>query len=473
MSFVSPEFALLALVFFPLYWALAAWPRWQQRFLTLSGCALYATWAPMFALVLLAYSLCIWGLGRWIAAPPQDANPSAQQQRLALSVGLVLCVLFLGLVKYYEFVRDSLAALLPLGSGLPTLDLVAPVGVSFFTFQAITYLVSLKGEATYSRTPGEVLLFLGFWPTLFAGPILRATDFFAQLDAGRTGRPRQPWRALYLILLGVTQKMVLASWLAQTFVDAVFGYPQQHSAPEVLAAMLGYTLQILLDFGGYTLIVTGLGLLLGFELPANFRQPYLARNLPAFWQRWHISLSSFIRDYIYIPLGGSRLGWGRTQCNVVLAMLISGAWHGANWTFLLWGLLHGLGVLAFNLGQRLGLRPLPAWLAHSLTFGFVMLAWLFFRAQSWEQALGLLAQLSQLGQFSTWRVAPDLPWLRLLALTVLVLSLSRHALSLERWAVQSLQALRPARAAALLGLWLWAVIALGPEGVPSFIYYRF
>ena len=493
MSFVSPEFALLALLFFPLYWALHGQPLWQRRFLTVSGYALYASWSLPFAGMLLAYALGIWGLGRWIAAarpaaalapapgadpPPGPAAPvhpipPPTRHRLALGTGLTLCVLFLVLVKYYEFLRASLAdALAPLGWALPLpiLDVVAPVGVSFFTFQAITYLVSMARAGARPRRAEEVLLFLGFWPTLFAGPILRAESFFAQLDAGTPGQPLHPWRALYLILLGVAQKMVLASWLAATFVEPVFRYPEQYGGLGATAGVLAYTLQIFLDFGGYTLLVTGLGLLLGFELPLNFHHPYLARNLQAFWQRWHVSLSSFIRDYIYIPLGGSHAGFWRTQRNVVLAMLISGAWHGASWTFIVWGALHGLGMVAFNLARERRMPPLPGWLAQTLTLAFVALAWLFFRAESLEAAW----ELARLGSgWAGWRDTAGLPVHELVLLTLLFLWLSRHAAQIEAWAVARLSRLSLPRAAAVLAGLAWLVIALGPDGVPSFIYYRF
>lgn len=473
MSFVSPEFALLALLFFPLYWALARWPRWQLAGLTLCGYGLYATWSLSLVGVLLGYSVAVWALGRWIA-PPADLIGPPSRRRLALGMGLVLAVLFLVLAKYYEFLRASLATLLAAWGShlpLPVLDMVAPVGVSFFTFQAITYLVSMAQPGAAPRPLGQVLLFLGFWPTLFAGPILRAEPFFAQVDAGRFGRPHEAWRALYLILLGLAQKLVCASWLAETFADPVFRYPEQHAGLAVLAGMVGYALQIFLDFSGYTLIVTGLGLLLGFELPLNFQQPYLARNLQEFWQRWHMSLSSFIRDYIYIPLGGRHGSWARTQWHVMAAMLISGAWHGANWTFIVWGALHGLGMVAFNLWRDRAWPVWPAWLARGLTLSFVTLAWLFFRADSLDQAWLLLTQLP--ATLPQWARAGDMPLHGLVLFACLFFWFSRHAQTLEHWAVRLLQTLGPIGAVPVLSALLWLLIQLGPDGVPSFIYYRF
>jgi D-alanyl-lipoteichoic acid acyltransferase DltB (MBOAT superfamily) len=238
-----------------------------------------------------------------------------------------------------------------------------------------------------------------------------------------------------------------------------------------MAAMLSYSLQIFLDFAVYTSIGTGLALLLGFNLPVNFRQPYLARNLSDFWSRWHVSLSSFIRDYIYIPLGGNRRGFARTQLNVLVGMLISGLWHGANWTFVVWGLLHGLGVVVVNGARRLGMPLWPRWAAQMMTFVFVSVAWVFFRADSVSQALQMLQGLF-VNPKGFW--ADDIPqaWgLILIALSVGLLS--PWAGDLERKATVQLARLRPWGGVLVLALLLCAVLFYGPEGVPNFIYYRF
>jgi len=316
-----------------------------------------------------------------------------------------------------------------------------------------------------------VLLFLSFWPTLFAGPILRAAAFFGQIDAARPGQARKAMSALYMIMLGLVQKMLLSSWLAEQWVDPVFRMPEQASGLVMLSGMVAYSLQIFLDFGGYTLIVTGLGLLLGYALPVNFRQPYLARNLQDFWSRWHVSLSSFIRDYIYIPLGGNRLGWGRTQLNVLTGMLISGLWHGANWTFVVWGLLHGLGVVVQNTAKRWGMPAWPRWAAQTLTFVFVTVTWVFFRADSVPQALIMLQGLWH-SPAGFWQ-SDQMPWWGLLGIAALVWGLSPWALRWQRLSVAWLARLGPGLGSALLAL-LWCVWLYGaPEGVPSFIYYRF
>jgi alginate O-acetyltransferase complex protein AlgI len=466
MSFVSPEFGLVCLLFFPLYWSCAGLPRVQRALLILSGYALYATWVPAFAGVLLVYSTVVWALGRWMAA--------VRKPRLPWVLGLWLVGTFLVTLKYYDWVRETYQALLsPWGfySLLPLVDVVAPVGVSFFTFQAVTYLVSVGRRSLAARSWPDVLLFLCFWPTLFAGPILRAEPFFAQIDARDVGRPRQAWRALYLLALGLVQKVVLASWLSAHVVDAVFKFPEQYASASIAAALLGYSLQIFFDFAGYTAIVTGLALLLGYTLPLNFRQPYLARNLADFWTRWHVSLSSFIRDYIYIPLGGNQRGWLRTQLHVLLAMLISGVWHGASWTFVCWGLMHGVGVVGLNVLRRWGMPAWPRLLAQCLTFVFVTLAWVFFRADSVPQALQIFHGLlySPLG---AWQ-ADQVPWALLGVMALALWGLSPWAQALERGFVRTLRTLGSVGSALLLSLVMIVVIFFGPDGVPGFIYYRF
>ena len=463
MSFVSPEFALLCLLFFPLYWSLSRFGQAQKWLLILAGYGLYMSWVPTFALVLLAYSTVVWALARGPLQRPRWPVPWV--------LGLWLAGLFLAGVKYYEFFRTTLVDLWTgLGSWLPVAQWAAPVAVSFFTFQAITYLVAVGRDGLPARSWSDVVLFLCFWPTLFAGPIWRAADFFSQRDAGHCGRALQPHRAFYLMLLGLLQKLVLASWLAAQVVDPVYRLPEQYGSLSVSAALVGYSLQIFFDFAGYTCIVTGLGLLLGYRLPDNFLQPYLARNVQEFWTRWHVSLSRFIRDYIYIPMGGNRRGWLRTQWHVLAGMLVSGLWHGAQWTFVLWGLLHGLAVVALHVGQRWGWRAWPRWLAQGITFAFVTLAWVPFRAEDMPQAWQVLAALWPQASAG---VQAGVPWMAVLGLTVALWWFSLRAQRIENAAVRVLQEMDWVQLLCVLVLGTSLLIALGPDGVPGFIYYRF
>ncbi|HKB60955.1 MAG TPA: MBOAT family O-acyltransferase [Gallionellaceae bacterium] len=466
MSFVSIEFALVALFFFPLYWMLRPYRRLQMFFLMASGYGFYATWSLDAVAMLLGFSVYEWLAGRVIRMGAGDRAP-----RLRLALGLLLTVSVLLYFKYYEFLRQALSDMLQnfgLHAFLPVLDILAPIGISFFVFQAVTFLVWQAQAQSRTASVAEVLLYLGFWPTHFAGPIFRADDFFRQLDGAAVGAPIQVERAIYIILLGLAQKLVFANWLEGTFVADAFKYPDTQTAISSVAAVLGYSLQIFFDFSGYTLIVTGLGLLLGFELPLNFRQPYLATSLRDFWRRWHISLSTFIRDYIYIPLGGNRRGYLHAQFNLMVAMVLSGLWHGANFTFVFWGFLHGAGVAAQNIFEKLfGKGRLPGLLAHLLTLLYVGFAWAFFRADSRESAWALVSGLGRgMGTFSMQHAY-------LLLFAAVFYFLSRHAEIIERAVVDLIGRYRglPLVLAATSAMFL--IILLGPSGVPGFIYYQF
>lgn len=464
MSFLSPEFAFVALVFFPLYWALNGHRVAQQALLGVASYLLYATWSVDGAIVLLAYAVGIWGAGEILNRAGGHAP-----RRLMLAIGLAASLAVLLATKYYEFLRQTLVEMLPamgLDALLPVLDLVAPVGISFYTFQAVTYLVWRYRSPRCYFGPLRPLVFLSFWPTLFAGPILRAEQFFPQMDESR-GLPMDVRRAVLIIFLGLVEKLVFSNWLAETFVDSAFRYPDQLDAVGALCAIWGYSLQIFLDFAGYSLIVTGLALLLGYRVPVNFRQPYLARNLREFWQRWHISLSSFIRDYIYIPLGGNRLGFRRTQANVLAAMVVSGVWHGASPTFLVWGLFHGLGVVAVNLFDRFVGRPLAPLAARLLTLAGVGLAWVFFRAPTLESAQQMLCALSVMPT----AVSPAA--FSLAGFSILFFALSQRADALLLWAEARLEAWAGWRLFAAGSVAAYALVFFGPSGVPAFIYYRF
>ena len=467
MSFVSIEFALLALFFFPLYWGLRSYKRLQVFLLMVSGYALYATWSMNAVTILSAFAVYVWLAGRWINAGAEDGAPP----RLRVALGLLVTVSVLLYFKYYEFLREAIGDALQgvgLHAFLPVLDILAPVGISFFVFQAVTFLAWQAQPQSRPVSLFEVLLYLGFWPTHFAGPIFRAEEFFRQLDGPAVGAPVQVERAIYIILLGLAQKLVFANWLEGAFVTDAFKYPDTQTALSASAAVLGYALQIFLDFSGYTLIVTGLGLLLGFELPLNFQQPYLATSLRDFWRRWHISLSTFIRDYIYIPLGGSRKGYLRAQFNLMLAMVLSGLWHGASFTFVFWGFLHGAGVAAQNVFEKLfGKDRLPDAVGHVITLLYVGFAWAFFRADSRESAWQLIGGLGRgMGTFTAQHAS-------LLAFAAVFYLLSRRAAAIERRVVERIGEYRGWRLALAATGVMYLIILFGPSGVPGFIYYRF
>jgi D-alanyl-lipoteichoic acid acyltransferase DltB (MBOAT superfamily) len=470
MSFISPEFAYAALVFFFIYWLLKSRPLLQKAYLTVSSYGFYATWSIKFTMILLAYSLWIWWAGEWIKQP----NTIARHQKLKLTVTISLSLGLLIITKYYEFLRggldDALSAM-SMHYSLPFLELLIPAGISFFTFQAITYLVwqaqQEASELKHKTRCMDVLLYLAFWPTLFAGPIFRSKDFFTQLNSDQVGKAMDVEKAIYFILLGLFQKVVLANWLSVNFVDGVYAYPENQNTVNIVSGIWAYSLQIFFDFSGYTLLVTGLSLLLGYQIPMNFKQPYLAKNLQDFWRRWHISLSTFIRDYIYFPLGGNKQGFTKTQINILIAMTLSGLWHGANTTFLIWGVLHGIGVIITNISDRYSFIKLSEFKARILTIIFVCLTWVFFRSDSLNTALSVLQQMTKIeGTFTKNH-------LLLILLSWFFFYCSRRTQFIEdkivHWAIRNWGW----RLFSVITVTLFLIIYTGPSGIPAFIYYKF
>ena len=264
---------------------------------------------------------------------------------------------------------------------MPLLAIALPVGVSFFTFQAISYVVDVKRRLVEPASTIDVAVYLSFFPHLVAGPIVRAREFLPQLATPRDPNHVAVGSGLALIGLGLVKKVVIADYLARTVVDPVFAVPQSYHGADVLLAAYAYTAQIYCDFSGYTDMAIGLALLLGFVFPQNFRSPYRSLGFRDFWRRWHMTLSRFLRDFLYIPLGGNRKGKWKTYRNLFLTMLLGGLWHGAAWTFVLWGAFHGAG-LCLEHGFARQWERVPKWLRWFVTFHLVVLGWIMFRAQS-------------------------------------------------------------------------------------------
>ncbi len=275
-----------------------------------------------------------------------------------------------------------------------------PVGISFYTFQTISYTVDVyRGKTEPVKRFADFAFFVSFFPQLVAGPIVRAAQFIPQLTAHYSLSRREFGHALFLILAGLVKKMVIADFLAVNFVDRVFAHPAAFTGIENLLAVYGYALQIYCDFSGYTDIAIGVALLFGFRIPLNFNAPYKAVSLTDFWHRWHISLSSWLRDYLYIPLGGNRKGKLRTYLNLMITMVLGGLWHGADYRFLIWGTMHGAGLVVDKLlGIPRWLKERPArwknFLTGLLTFHFVLFLWIFFRARSMEDVRAMLWQIT-------------------------------------------------------------------------------
>lgn len=478
MPLLSIEFAAFFICFFPVYWLLGAHPRRQNWLLLLTGLGwlVYLHWS--FALAVLVFSV-----GITVIASGMSQSGDKSKRRRWLAVGVGLAVLNLSFYKYVDFFLP----LLQRGLHDSSLDILMPLGISYYTFQGVAYLVSVYRNENVRMRWRELLLYFGFFPTVTSGPIARAGELKSiyGIDGGmavqiRTEQPRtivRPALAIALVLLGISKKWWLAGVLGGNWVDPVFENPMQYDAVTVLTAMYGYTVQLFLDFSGYTDLVIGLAMLLGFRLPQNFAMPLRAFNLRDFWNRWHITLSTWIRDYIYIPLGGSRKGWLRTQLNLMAAMLLSGIWHGYGWNFMLWGALHGIALIGLNVGDRLlgkaNWLSDSSWLGRAAgvvaTVNFVCLSFVVFRAESLSDA-GLMFQ-SLLGKGV--RGMPDLE-------TLLVLGVMALALLCYGWLAKLFDAFVCLLERLPMWVWplpmgatMWLLMVFAPSGIPGFIYANF
>lgn len=466
MLFPTLKFGLFFLAVFAIAWGLAGRHAWRKAFLVAASYGFYAAWDWRF-MALLALSTTInWAGGRWMADPGLDAL----RRRQVLAVVIALDLGILGVFKYFNFFMESLGLLLaPLGLArdLPFLAVVLPVGISFFTFHGISYVVDLaRGDLRKPAGFLDMLLYISFFPQLVAGPIVRAAHFLPQLDAPVDPRRIAATRAFLLISGGLFKKAVVANYLATEIVDEAFRDPTRLGALDLLVGIYGYAFQIYCDFSAYTDIAIGLAALLGYRFPQNFDQPYRAESVRAFWRRWHISLSTWLRDYLYIPLGGNAGGWLRYR-NLLLTMLLGGLWHGANWTFVVWGALHGLWLAAEHALMRRDPRGLARIAAILVTFHFVCLTWVFFRAPDLGRALDYLAG------FARWDQPAMLATpLILTLLAAMVVGQFLPADRVER-AERVATRLPMAVQGALLGLAIVLIDAMGPEGVAPFIYFQF
>ena len=419
MLFSSGFFWFLFILFLPVYILLKDSRAKMVLFVVGFSLYFYYKSSGLFFLMLIGTSLIDWLISWWIF------RAKTRGRRLALMwCSIVISLSILGYFKYANFFLWNWNAMVK-GNFQP-LDIILPVGISFYTFQSISYVVDVyKKRITPARSWFDYLFFLSFFPALVAGPIVRADYFLPQLRKNLQPTSGMIWAGLWLIIVGIAKKAVIADYIAQ-FNDLIFDNPALYTGVQSLMGVLGYTMQIYCDFSGYSDMAIGLALIMGFRLGINFDSPYQSRNLTEFWRRWHISLSSWLRDYLYIPLGGNRKGVIRTYVNNFLTMLIGGLWHGAAWKFIFWGGMHGIG-LAIHKACRPILARIPdnaatiffSWL---LTFIYVSLLWVFFRAASFSDSLLIIKNifkgfdLRQFPQFFTTRLV----WcLMMLALIVM------------------------------------------------------
>ena len=525
MAILSYEFALCFVLFFIIYWSFYRSVKIQNWLLLLAGIGFLLSWQWLFLVsivfVWLVLQACTYGF---------MLAKKHWQKQLVLLLGLIALVAHLCFFKYSNFAIEQLNQTLLTGHNLTPLDIIMPLGISFYTFQAISYLVDVYQEKMQPMPSGILLGFLAFVPTLTAGPIFRAKDAQTQWQlpvplaspetsladrfihlktasfqiasddqrqqndfinwqkrAGfRVGDnqpivkipplPRryiiEPYIALALIVIALFKKLVLAGWLETLWVNPVFANPMQFHGLEVLTAIYAYSLKLFFDFSGYTDLVIAIALLLGFRLPENFNRPYLATDIQDFWKKWHITLSTWIRDYLYIPLGGGRCSFWRVQLNLMLAFIISGVWHGAGWNFFIWGAIHGVALVWLNILKRFNMRfwltKYAKPLAIFITFHYVAFGWVFFRSVSTDQALQVLQALGNV--YHTTFSLSVLPTLLIMVLAWLIYPFLGHireqlakALSYIPWWLLPI----------VISLYVVLVFNLAPEGLPGFIYANF
>ncbi len=415
MLFNSYSFLLFFLAVLALDRVLPSWTA--RKSMLLAGSYLfYAAWNPPFVLLLVFSTVLDWFLARAI-----HRAPTPGRRRAMMVVSLAVNLGMLGLFKYGVFAvanAEAFMRLLGWEGALPRPSLILPVGISFYTFQTLSYTLDVYRRVMKPWTSFlDYALYVTFFPQLVAGPIVRATDFLPQCATPKRASRAQFIWGLYLMTIGLFNKVVVADTLMSPAVEAVYGTSGAVGFVEAWTGTLAFSIQIFCDFAGYSTCAIGAALCLGFVLPDNFRFPYAALGFSDFWKRWHISLSTWLRDYLYIPLGGNRRGAVRTNVNLMLTMLIGGLWHGASWMFVVWGGLHGLYLVA---ERAVRAAPLAAWRVWQrpagrlmlilLTYALVCLTWVFFRATSMENAWAMLrAMLGGSGWSVEGRLDPRHP----------------------------------------------------------------
>jgi alginate O-acetyltransferase complex protein AlgI len=464
MLFPTVQFAIFFPIVLALSWALMSRPALWKPFIIVASYIFYAAASPIFCFLLAGITL--WN---HLAAITINRTSGERAKSRLAALAVTGNLLALGVFKYYSFFAQAVARLLHdggLGVPYPLVTIALPVGISFYTFQAISYTVDVRRGLIKPAALFDVAVYLSFFPHLIAGPIVRAREFLPQL-----ARPRDPERVavsagLTLIAMGLVKKVMIADYLGRTIVDPVFGAPQAYHAPDALMAAYAYAAQIYCDFSGYTDIAIGLALLMGFVFPQNFNSPYRATGFRDFWRRWHMTLSRFLRDFLYIPLGGSRTKTRlMTYRNLMITMVLGGLWHGAAWTFVLWGAFHGAGLVTEHaLGGRI---KAPKWLKWLVTFHLIVLGWILFRSQGIGLAWTFITRLVSPGSPTLWK-APVL-----LAIAVVIGLQLLPDRRTEGWETR-LGRITPALLGAALGVLILFVAATVPsQGVPPFIYFRF
>jgi len=465
MLFNSVEFGFFLVAVLVLYWT--ARDEARKWILLVASYYFYCFAHPPYAFLLAGLTIFNYYLGGKIAAHRNRAG-------LLVAIGVVVDLSSIGFYKYANLLLETFNVtghFLGLTPTFPILNVVLPIGISFYTFQMLSYLVDVYRGGEPERSLRDFALYISFFTQLVAGPIVRPTVLLPQIKRKARANSEQMQMGLFLVAQGLIKKIVFADQLGH-HADAVFADPTGFSSLSALLAVYAYAFQIYFDFSGYTDIAIGCGKLLGFEIPDNFNLPYLARNIREFWQRWHISLSTWLRDYLYISLGGSRTGRrSRTYLNLFITMVLGGLWHGASWTFAIWGLFHGVLIVINHIRRDTGILKSPEEcsaprkaLQMIVTFHLVCAGWIFFRSESFSKAVMMFQKLAALDFSGTTEGGR--------ALVLLCIAVASHLLR-GRWKMESWFIALPKP----IQGWAYAMIAIliyvffTPE--QRFIYFQF
>ncbi len=472
MLFPTLDFALFFIFVYVAAWLITGNVA-RKWFLVAASFFFYGYWDYRFTLLLLQCALSNHFIGVRLS---KTEDPKKRQAWMALAV--IVNVTVLCFFKYFGFFVESMNDVMlsfGLNREIPVMEILLPVGISFFTFHGISYIVDVyRQKINGDRPMVDVLLYISFFPQLVAGPIVRAHRFMPQLESTRDTRHVNTAFAFTLIAFGLIKKSFIAHYLSNELVAPVFADPFAYSSLDLMFAAYGYAMQIYCDFSAYTDIGIGVAALFGYHFDQNFNQPYRAVSLQDFWRRWHMSLSQWLRDYLYIPLGGSKTGRFRSYRNLFLTMLIGGLWHGAAWNFIFWGVLHGtyLGMEKFvrETFQKFSFKP-GVWSHYAglfLTFHFVTLTWIFFASSTFKVATDYLAAIVKNSALTSQLATP-------FTATLVFGTLAAQFLpkDLNMNLAKYFESLPLAAQGLALGATLVILSAIGPQGILPFIYFQF
>jgi alginate O-acetyltransferase complex protein AlgI len=476
LIFNSGFFLFLFLGFFAAYTMLHKTHRAKLTFVTLFSLYFYYKSSGIYFLILIGSTVIDYALANLIYK-----STTQWKKYLLLVFSLIINLGMLGYFKYTNFLHEIFSGL----AGLPyhPFDIFLPVGVSFFTFQSLSYTIDIyRGHLKPVDNILDYAFFVSFFPQLVAGPIVRAADFIPQIYKPTFVTKEMFGRGIYLICTGMFKKVIISDYISLNFVDRIFDAPALYTGLENLFGVYGYALQIYCDFSGYSDMAIGIALLLGFHFPLNFDSPYQSKNITEFWRRWHISLSTWLRDYLYISLGGNRKGKIRTYINLFLTMLLGGLWHGASFRYILWGALHGMALAFHKFYSSLGItifksetkwgRDVINLISLLITFHFVCFCWIFFRAANMEIAGQVISQI--VNHFSGKILFDFISGYKVVMLLMLlgyVLHFLPRSIEVrsENWVTQSPLVVKASLMIAIIVL----VIQTKSAGIQPFIYFQF